>query len=127
MGATAYPTTVPVQGFTLPTNLPKGARVNSIRFYTIDDVAGDITFAWQRLDPAAGSYLLAPIASTTGFPQSTSIQAKTMPVTVSNVIDPWLYSYRLYMKAPAAGTNNRYFGARVYYTIPTIYIPVLRR
>jgi hypothetical protein len=123
--------TIPAGGlsFKRALDLPNGAQVNRISMYAIDNNAtNNMTMGVVRNDPSQGttqSYL-------TSFSTNNLITASTVQtVTVSGLpiftVDNSRFDYCLRYEPVIAGTNHTLVGAKVEFTLPTAYLPMINK
>ncbi len=107
--------------------LPQGAQVTEATYFYFKNTVtpSDIGMSILREDLATGQS--AAFASSAPNITSTNIQSTTLTISPALVIDNSQYSYEIYVGLYAGTPNLGFRGARIGYTVPTVYLPLLNR
>ena len=131
-GAAMYAVTVPggTPSFKCPLHLPNGAQVSRVSFYVVDNsAAANMTLQFYRSEPAANtSQYEIGFVTTAGLPTSTAVQTVTIyGAPILAMIDTLHYAYSLRYQPSIAGSLHMLVGARVEYTAPSAYLPLVMK
>lgn len=126
-GGAIYATALPAGGysFSLDMDLPEGATITEVVFFVIDNDATNWGLSLRSYNPETNAFIILESATTTGA--SSALQTIIIPVDPPIVVDNTSTSYRL-RAAPGVGTSAHLLrGARVGFTVPTGFIPLITR
>jgi len=107
--------------------LPQGAQVTEVTYFYFDNTATpmDIGMGVTRDSLATGEY--ATFALVTPSITSTSMMSSTLAISPPLVIDNSQYSYGIWVLMYAGTPNLGFRGARIGYTVPTVWLPLINR
>lgn len=110
-----------------PLDLPSGATITNVTFYFVDNVVGaGLDFSLQQYDPQSDADPLPVISgSTSSRPDLPGIQSFSLNTNLT--VDNSRYAYSLSAVFGVSGSTLRLTGARVTYTLPTTYLPLIAR
>jgi hypothetical protein len=120
---------------TLRLDLPQGARITEVVFYYVHGAKEKIEFNLVRYNPlAATAESLATLMAGEKDPVGADVQVKALTADFENplaVVDNTAYEYSLqFFPSPGSRKHSdglRLAGARVGYTLPTVYLPAVNR
>ncbi len=107
-------------------DLPNGARIVEVIFYVVDNTASNFIVAVTSYAPATKGFTNL-LFDTPNLPANTSVQAITKAGNPITTVDNRNFNYVLRIQPQVTGTNHQIVGARVGYTVPTAYLPILLR
>jgi hypothetical protein len=110
--------------------LSNGARVTSISFYVVDNSETEnMKLEFYRTEPAANiSQYQIGYVTTANLPTSPDVQTVTLPgIPIIEKIDYVHYAYQLRYEPVIAGTSHLLVGARVEYSLPTGFLPLINK
>jgi hypothetical protein len=114
--------------FKLHLDLPNGAQVTKVTMFAVDnDPVKNVTVQISRANPAL-DYLQTPLATLStinGVPAGT-VQAISYTGLPILTVDNATYAYILRYQPSVAGSSHLLYGARVEYSLPTLFIAVVR-
>jgi len=128
LGGAIYATAIPPTNlsFTLDFDLPPGAEITEVVFFVRDNHdPNDMNLSLRSYDPTTAQVITLASAITSGA--SPALQTIVIPVDPPVQVNPATTAYRLRV-APTIGTSaHLLYGARVGYTMPTAYLPLITR
>ena len=112
----------------LPVDLPQGAQIIQVNFYYLDDLASDMGFYLSHYTPWTGGYVGDASTSSSGASNEvrTAILTAATACAPLATVDNSVNRYALEVVFRAA-TGARLYGAAVFYTVPTLYLPLVLR
>lgn len=127
IGGAIYVTALPAGGYSLSHELllPQGATITEVVFYIEDSNAADISVSLRSFAPDTNAFLILESGTSTG--SSAAIQAIILPVNPPVVVNNTATSYRLRVAPGVATSDHLLYGARVGYTVPTNFLPLIER
>ena len=107
--------------------LPQGAQVTEVTYFYFDNTATpmDMGMGVTRDSLATGDY--AVFASVTPSITNTSMMSSTVALSQPLVIDNSQYAYGIWVLMYAGTPNLGFRGARIGYTVPTAWLPLINR
>ncbi len=126
-GGAVYATALPPGGysFSLDFDLPQGATITEVVFFVIDNNAANFGLSLRSYNPETDVFNILESASSSGA--SSALQTIVLPVNPQVQVNNATTSYRL-RAAPGVGSNAHVLrGARVGYTIPLVFLPLVTR
>lgn len=127
LGGAVYATALPAGGFSLNVELylPQGATITEVVFFVEDNDASNFSLSLRSYHPETEIFTVLESAGSSGA--SIALQTITIAVDPPVVIDNTTTTYRLRVAPGVASTAHLLRGARVGFTIPTTYLPLLER
>jgi len=126
IGGAMYATNIPAGSFsfTLDFDLPRGAEITEVVFFVRDNHdPNNMNLSLRSYNPATDQVVTLASAFTSGA--SPALQTIVVPVDPPVQVDYTTTAYRLRV-APTVGTSaHLLYGARVGYTLPTAYLPLI--
>jgi hypothetical protein len=107
--------------------LPQGAQVTEVTYYYFDNTPApqDLGMVISRESLATGQS--AGFGSIAPTVTSTTMMSATLIISPALVIDNSQYSYEIYAGFYATTPNLGFRGARIGYTVPTVWLPLINR
>lgn len=107
--------------------LPQGAQVTEATYFYFKNTVTpmDLGMSIWREDLATGQ--IAGFASIVPSITSTNMLSATLTVSPALVIDNSQYAYEIYVGMYAGTPNLGFRGARIGYTVPTVWLPLMNR
>jgi hypothetical protein len=129
VGNAIYATTLVLnKSFRLPINLPTGAQVITVTFFLVDDdPVNDMNLAVISYTADSTSATSITNTTTAGMPVSTSVQSLSFASSPIFTVDNASSGYALRYGPIITGTLHELVGARVYFTLPISFLPVVQR
>jgi len=126
VGGAIYATAIPpgAFSFTLDFDLPRGAEITEVVFFVVDNHATDMALGLRSYIPETGQTEFLASGSSSGA--STEIQIIVFPIDPPVQMNPTTTAYRLRVQPNVASSAHLLYGARVGYTIPTAFLPLVR-
>lgn len=127
VGGAVYATALPAGGysFSLDMDLPEGATITEVVFFVVDNHASNWSLSLRSYNPETNNFFTLESATSVGA--SSALQTIIIPVDPPVVVDNTSMSYRL-RAAPGVGTSAHLLsGARVGFTVPTGFLPLITR
>ena len=115
------------RSFQVSLNLPSGVRIDTITFYFIDNSGQDISFAGRYYYPQTGSYSDKVTGSSDGASSSNRTVTYSNLGAVMGVMDTYDMVSRLRVELGAEGQDMYLIGAKVEYSYPKVYLPLVNR
>jgi len=107
-------------------DLPNGAVLSEVTFYLVDNsYSANILLTLVRVRPSDSTTSWLLNQSSFALSQTTNVQSLSFPVDAT--IDNSEYNYYLKVELTLASDDHKLSGARVSYSLPTNYLPVLNR
>lgn len=127
IGGAVYATALPAGGysFSLDFDLPPGATITEVVFFVVDNDATDMSLSLRSYNPETNSFVALESGSSSGA--SSALQTIVIPVDPPVQVDNATTSYRLRVAPGIASSSHQLRGARVGYTIPTAFLPVVTK
>jgi len=128
LGGAIYATALPPGGysFSLDFDLPFGATITEVVFFVIDnDSTSNIDLGLRSYDPQADTFSSLESAASSG--NSPQLQVIVIPVDPPVQVDNTTTSYRLRVAPGVASSAHLLRGARIGYTIPMSFLPLITR
>jgi hypothetical protein len=127
IGGAVYVTALPAGGFSLSydMNLPHGATITEVVFFVVDNNAANFGLSLRSYNPETNSFLTLESGISAG--ESAALQTIILPVNPPIVVDNPTTSYRLRVAPGVATSAHLLYGARVGYTVPTTFLPLVER
>lgn len=131
-GSAIYAVNIPgsSSAFKAPLVLPNASQVTRVSFYIVDNnPTYNMTLQFYRTQPSANTsqYEIGYI-TTAGLPTSSAVQTVTIyGAPTLTLIDNNLYAYSLRYTPVVAGNSHMLVGARVEYSVPTLWLSVLQK
>jgi len=131
-GAAMYAVSIPGSGvsFKTPVHLPNGAQVTKVSFYIVDSSSTDnMTLQFYRTQPAVStSQYEIGFVTTASLPTTAAVQTVSIiGAPVLTTIDNTQYAYCLRYAPVITGTAHMLVGARIDYSVPTYYLPLVMK
>lgn len=126
-GGAIYATALPPGGFSfsLEFDLPHGAKITEVVFFVIDNDATNMGLSLRSYNPETDALVSLESASSSGA--SSVLQAIVIPVNPQIQVSNTTTSYRLRVAPGVATSAHLLRGARVGYTVPLAYLPMITR
>lgn len=128
IGGAVHATALPAGGysFTLPLDLPPGATITEVVFFVVDnDATFNMTVELRSYTPETNTYSFLETQDTSG--QSTVLQTIVLPVDPPIQTDLTTRSYLLRAAPGVPSSAHLLRGARVGYTVPQVFLPMVTR
>jgi len=127
IGGAIYVTALPAGGYSLSydMHLPHGATITEVVFYVIDNDAENFGLSLRSFNPETNAFIILESGVSTGA--SAALQTIILPVDPPIVVDNSTTSYRLRVAPGVASSAHLLRGARVGYTVPTNFLPLIER
>lgn len=127
MGGAIYATALPAGGFSfsLDFDLPAGATITEVVFFVIDNDATNMDLSLRSYRPETDAF--AAIASATSSGASPTLQIVVLPVNPPVQVDNTTTAYRLRVAPGVASAAHLLRGARIGYTVPVLFLPLIAR
>jgi hypothetical protein len=127
IGGAVYATALPAGGysFSLDFDLPPGATITEVVFFVVDNDATDMSLSLRSYNPETDGFIILESGSSSGA--SSALQTIVITVDPPVQVDITTTSYRLRVAPGVASSNHLLRGARVGYTIPTAYLPLVTK
>ncbi len=127
IGGAIYVTALPAGGFSLNVEmlLPQGSTITEVVFFFVDNDATNFGFSLRSYNLETDAFMTLESAASSGA--STTLRTITITVDPPIVIDNTTTTYRLRVAPGVASSAHLLHGARVGFTIPTTYLPLLER
>jgi hypothetical protein len=127
IGGAVYATALPAGGysFSLDFDLPPGATITEVVFFVVDNDATDMSLSLRSYNPETDSFTILESGASSGA--SSALQTIVITVDPPVQVDITTTSYRLRVAPGVASSNHLLRGARVGYTIPTTYLPLVTK
>jgi hypothetical protein len=122
-----YATALPPGGysFSLDFDLPSGATITEVVFFVIDNDTTNMDLSLRSYKPETDAFITLESASSSGASQT--LQIIVVPVDPPIQVDNTTTSYRLRV-APGVGSSAHLLrGARIGYTVPVLFLPLIAR
>lgn len=114
--------------FRAPIDLPHGAQVTRIDYYVIDNSdSASLTAGYTYAEPATTPLVFVFEITTEGLTTNSSIKTLSQVGAPLFTVDTSRRVYGLSYQPSAAGMTLMMVGARIEYTFPTSYLPVINR
>jgi len=125
IGGAIYATNIPsgAFSFTLDLALPRGAEITEVVFFVVDNHAADMSLGLRSYNPATGQTGFLATDSSSGA--SPSLQTIVIPIDPPVQVDHTTTAYRLRVQPGVGSSAHLLRGARVGYTLPTAYLPLI--
>lgn len=126
IGSAVYVTAIPAGGYSLSyeLSLPHGAAITEVVFYLVDNHMENFSLSLRSYNDMG---FLQIRASGTSSRASGAIQTIIIPVDPPVVVDNTTSTYRLRVVPGVANSNHLLYGARVGYTVPLNFLPMIDR
>jgi hypothetical protein len=127
-GPAIYALAIPGGGFSFkaPLVLPYGAQVTRITLYVVDNSdSSNMSFQFYRVNLSNSTQIEVDSVSTVGLPSSSGVQTVSMFGSPIAIIDNSLYAYCLRYAPVITGNLHQLVGARVEYTVPSGFLPLI--
>ncbi len=111
--------------FIMELDLPNGAQVSQVDFYVIDNDATNLSVGLYSYNPVTSSYVVLKTVSSTGV--SATVQTLSLVFNPVVTIDNATLSYRLRFEPGVASSAHLLRGARVSYTVSSVYLPAVSK
>ena len=127
IGGAVYVTAIPPGGYSLSLdiNLPHGATITEVVFFVVDNDATNFNLSLRSFNPETNDFIILESAASTGA--LADLQSIILPVDPPVVFDNTTLSYRLRVAPGVASSAHLLRGARVGYTVPTNFLPLIER
>jgi hypothetical protein len=128
IGGAMYATNIPAGGFsfTVDFDLPRGAEITEVVFFVRDNHdPNNMNLSLRSYNPATDQVFTLASAVTSGA--NPAIQTIVIPVDPPVKVNPTITAYRLRVAPTIGSSAHLLYGARVGYTIPTAYLPLITR
>jgi len=127
LGGAIYATALPPGGFSfsMDFDLPHGATITEVVFFVIDNDATNMGLSLRSYDPETDAFVVIESSSSSGA--SSALQAIVIPVDPQIQVNNTTTSYRLRVAPSVATSTHLLRGARVGYTVPLAYLPMITR
>lgn len=125
VGGAIYVTAIPAGGFSLSLelSLPHGAAITEVVFYLVDNHTTNFDLSLRSYVNDT-NFLQVP-ASGLSVGASSAIQTIILPVSPPVVINNTTNTYRLRAAPGTTGTAHLLYGARVGYSVPMNFLPMI--
>ena len=127
IGGAIYATALPPGGFSfsLDFDLPSGATITEIVFFVIDNDAAAMSLSLRSYNPETDAFIILESASSSGA--SSALQTIAISVDPQIHVDNTTTSYRLRVAPGVASSAHLLRGARIGYTVPLAFLPIITR
>jgi hypothetical protein len=126
-GGAVYATALPPGGFSfsMEFDLPAGATITEVVFFVVDNHATDMSLGLRSYNPETNAFIT--LESLTSSGASSTLQTIVIPVDPPVQVDNTTTSYRLRVAPGVASSAHLLRGARIGYTIPQSFLPLIAR
>ena len=127
IGGAIYVTTIPAGGYSLSLDfdLPQGATITEVVFFVIDNDATNMSLGLRSYNPETNAFTTLESAASSGA--SATLQTIVVTVDPPVVVDNTTTSYRLRVAPGVATSAHLLRGARIGYTVPLTFMPLVTR
>lgn len=127
VGGAIYATALPPGGFSfsLDFDLPAGATITEVVFFVIDNDATNMNLSLRSYEPETDTFTTLKSATTSGA--SPTLQTIVIPVDPPVQVDNATTSYRLRVAPGVASSAHLLRGARIGYTVPSAFLPIIAK
>ncbi len=125
LGGAIYATALPPGGFSfsLDFDLPAGAMITEVVFFVINNDAMNMNLSLRSYEPETDTFATLKSATTSGA--SPTLQTIVIPVDPPVQVDNTTTSYRLRVAPGVASSAHLLRGARIGYTVPSAFLPIV--
>jgi hypothetical protein len=106
-------------------DLPAGATITEVVFFVVDNHATDMSLGLRSYNPETNAFIT--LESLTSSGASSTLQTIVIPVDPPVQVDNTTTSYRLRVAPGVASSAHLLRGARIGYTIPQSFLPLIAR
>jgi hypothetical protein len=107
--------------------LPQGAQVTEVTYFYFDNTPAPQDLGMSITGESLATGQTTAVGSTAPTITSTSMMSATFTISPALVINNSQFSYEIHVGLYAATPNLGFRGARIGYTVPTVWLPLINR
>jgi len=111
--------------FSMDFDLPHGATITEVVFFVVDNDAANMSLQLRSYNPETDEFVTLENATSTGA--SSTLQTIVIPVDPPVQVNNTTTSYRLRVAPGVASSAHLLRGARIGYTVPQSFLPIVTK